>query len=743
MIRFRMHFQNMMMSITNFIFARLRELIGVFLILFSCYVTLALLYYNPLDPSWNHATGADITNELGYVGAIISDVLMQIMGLGIFVLMPAILTLGWRYIRHQFISYPILRFVAWLLSGLCVSVAIALWFPPLVLDVPPLGGMFGQYVRHYFVSLPFMMSFGDPILGQVYLSLMLGFIGIVNALFSTGLFKITIKTCVSILLYIMRFFVRLFVRNEPIVESKPKKSRPKIPVQKREKKKPQSIRLSDSNRNHHLPPLNLLTQTSHVTTKKIDQEMLEKNARLLETVLQDFGVKGKIINVWAGPVVTLYELEPIAGTRASRVVGLADDIARSMRAVSCRVATIVGNNVIGIELPNTERETVYLYDLLSSPEFETTSMPLTMALGKDIGGKPVLSDLAKMPHLLVAGTTGSGKSVGINTMLLSILYRLSPDECKLIMIDPKMLELSVYDGIPHLLSPVITDSKKAVISLKWAVQEMENRYRKMSNIGVRNIENYNNYMIEALEKGQKLSRRVQTGFDQETGEAIFEDQEIKAEKLPFIVIVIDEMADLMLVAGKDIEGVVQRLAQMARAAGVHLIMATQRPSVDVITGTIKANFPSRISFQVTSKIDSRTILSEMGAEQLLGRGDMLFMRGGGRIQRIHGPFVSDEEVTQVVAFLKQQGQPEYIESVTEGIQEKESEDVVGTTKDTLYDEAVAIVTRDHRVSTSYIQRRLQIGYNRAARLIEQMEENGVISLPNRSGKREILVDKHS
>ncbi|MAA76435.1 MAG: cell division protein FtsK [Rhodobiaceae bacterium] len=492
-----------------------------------------------------------------------------------------------------------------------------------------------------------------------------------------------------------------------------------------------------------LPPLRLLSEPRGRAPQKVSMDALESNARLLETVLQDFGIKGEIGRVRPGPVVTLYELEPAAGIRSSRVVGLADDIARAMSAISCRVATVPGHNVIGIELPNSNRETVFLREILSSEAFEKSNAKLPLTLGKDIGGEPVLSDLTKMPHLLVAGTTGSGKSVGINTMILSILYRLTPEECRMILVDPKMLELSIYDGIPHLLAPVVTEPKKAVAALKWAVQEMENRYRKMSKIKVRNIEGYNSRMAEAIDKGETLTREIQTGFDAETGEAMFETEKINLEKLPYIVVVIDEMADLMLVAGKEIEAAVQRLAQMARAAGVHLITATQRPSVDVITGTIKANFPSRIAFQVTSKIDSRTVLGDMGAEQLLGMGDMLFMEGGGRIQRVHGPFVSDNEVEGLVSFLKKQGQPVYIDAVTEDSDPIEMGSMESDTSgDSLYDQAVAIVTRDNRASTSYVQRRLQIGYNRAASLIEKMEEEGVISQPNHAGKREVLAGKH-
>jgi len=497
---------------------------------------------------------------------------------------------------------------------------------------------------------------------------------------------------------------------------------------------------------YELPPLMLLTEPK--TTGKIpglSADALEQNARILEGVLEDFGVRGEIIEVRPGPVVTLYELEPAPGIKSSRVIGLADDIARSMSAISARVAVIPGKNAIGIELPNARRETVYLRELLASQDFEKTKSKLALGLGKTINGESVVADLARMPHLLVAGTTGSGKSVAINTMILSLLYRLTPDECKMIMIDPKMLELSIYDGIPHLLTPVVTDPKKAVVALKWTVREMEDRYKKMSKVGVRNIDGYNTRIKQALEKGESFTRTVQTGFDRETGQPIYEDEDLPLETMPYIVVVVDEMADLMMVAGKDIEGAIQRLAQMARAAGIHLIMATQRPSVDVITGTIKANFPTRISFQVTSKIDSRTILGEMGAEQLLGMGDMLFMAGGGRIQRVHGPFVSDEEVEHIVSHLKVQGTPQYLEAVTEEEEPSDSPYDAGGSggggdeSNDLYDRAVAIVLRDKKASTSYVQRRLSIGYNRAASLIERMEQEGLISAANHAGKREILV----
>lgn len=500
---------------------------------------------------------------------------------------------------------------------------------------------------------------------------------------------------------------------------------------------------------YELPPLSLLAAPSSVQRHTLSDEALEENARMLENVLDDYGVKGEIVSVRPGPVVTMYELEPAPGLKASRVIGLADDIARSMSALSARVSTVPGRTVIGIELPNAHREKVVLREILSARDFGDSNMRLPLALGKDIGGEPVVANLAKMPHLLIAGTTGSGKSVAINTMILSLLYKLTPEECRLIMIDPKMLELSVYDGIPHLLSPVVTDPKKAVVALKWVVGEMEERYRKMSKMGVRNIEGYNGRVREALAKGEMFKRTIQTGFDEDTGEPVFETEEFAPVALPYIVVIVDEMADLMMVAGKEIEACIQRLAQMARASGIHLIMATQRPSVDVITGTIKANFPTRISFQVTSKIDSRTILGEQGAEQLLGMGDMLYMAGGARITRIHGPFVSDEEVEEIVNHLKSFGPPAYMSGVVEGPEDDRADDidlVLGLggaggegSDDALYDQAVAIVAKDRKCSTSYIQRKLGIGYNKAARLVEQMEEEGVVTRANHVGKREILV----
>ncbi len=501
---------------------------------------------------------------------------------------------------------------------------------------------------------------------------------------------------------------------------------------------------------YEYPSIDLLQQARVQQTTTMTPEALEQSAGLLESVLEDFGIKGEIIDVRPGPVVTLYEFEPAPGVKSSRVIGLSDDIARSMSALSARVAVVPGRNVIGIELPNPVRETVYLRELIEATDYSETRQKLALCLGKTIGGEPVIAELAKMPHLLVAGTTGSGKSVAINTMILSLLYRLKPEECRLIMVDPKMLELSVYDGIPHLLTPVVTDPKKAVMALKWAVREMEDRYRKMSRLGVRNIDGYNARAAAARAKGETVFCNVQTGFDRATGEAVYEQEEMDLTAMPYIVVIVDEMADLMMVAGKEIEGAIQRLAQMARAAGIHLIMATQRPSVDVITGTIKANFPTRISFQVTSKIDSRTILGEQGAEHLLGQGDMLHMMGGGRISRVHGPFVSDEEVEKVVAHLKTQGRPEYLGTVTEDADEADDEAEEETAvfdktsmgdddSDDLYEKAVKVVMRDKKCSTSYIQRRLSIGYNRAASLVERMEQEGIVGPANHVGKRAIIA----
>jgi S-DNA-T family DNA segregation ATPase FtsK/SpoIIIE len=781
---------------SGFLWLRLSAAISLLLVFM---LALAVLSYAPQDASMNVSSGLDIDNWLGRPGAIAADMVLQLFGLAVWLILLPLGARAARQLTGLALNRPNWRFIAALAAPLIMALALALGGRQVDPLSPIPGGALGELLADGLEVGLARLEMYMPRRIELALAYGLGAMALLAALFGSGLVRNTAnlgwqmgrqslritrqlptayRRIKAAVVWLSPYQLRRFAARLPViwrgrdtnqdtqqdgsggppqdteqdgsetaagfdtargaVQVADKKPAPKKGRRAAREAQPS---LAFDRSTYELPPLRLLTEHKKPRqTLNLSKDALEANARMLETVLADFGIKGTIGQVRPGPVVTLYELEPAAGVRSSRVVGLSDDIARSMSAVSARVAPVPGSNVIGIELPNQTRELVSLRELLSSSDFESGKSKLTMALGKDIGGAPVMSDLTKMPHLLVAGTTGSGKSVGINTMILSLLYRLTPDQCRLILVDPKMLELSVYDGIPHLLAPVVTEPKKAVVALKWVVQEMENRYRKMAKIGVRNIDGFNERMREAKASGETLSRRVQTGFDPESGEAIYEDEIIETEILPFIVVVIDEMADLMMVAGKEIEAAVQRLAQMARAAGVHLITATQRPSVDVITGTIKANFPSRISFQVTSKIDSRTVLGEQGAEQLLGQGDMLYMGGGGRVQRVHGPFVSDEEVEKVVTFLKKQGVPDYIEQVTQ--EPEETPDMESASGDSLYDQAVAIVTRDGRASTSYVQRRLSIGYNRAARLIEQMEEQGVISPPNHAGKREILAGKH-
>lgn len=784
----------------GFLWLRLSAAISLLLVFL---LALAVLSYAPQDASMNVSSGLDIDNWLGRPGAIAADMVLQLFGLAVWLILLPLGARAARQLTGLALNRPNWRFIAALAAPLIMALALALGGRQVDPLSPIPGGALGELLADGLEVGLARLEMYMPRRIELALAYGLGAMALLAALFGSGLVRNTAnlgwqmgrqslritrqlptayRRIRAAVVWLSPYQLRRFVARLPVIwrardtnqdtqqdgsEGPPQDTEQdtqqdgsetaagfdtargavqvadKKPAPKKGRRAAREAQpsLAFDRSTYELPPLRLLTEHKKPRqTLNLSKDALEANARMLETVLADFGIKGTIGQVRPGPVVTLYELEPAAGVRSSRVVGLSDDIARSMSAVSARVAPVPGSNVIGIELPNQTRELVSLRELLSSSDFESGKSKLTMALGKNIGGAPVMSDLTKMPHLLVAGTTGSGKSVGINTMILSLLYRLTPDQCRLILVDPKMLELSVYDGIPHLLAPVVTEPKKAVVALKWVVQEMENRYRKMAKIGVRNIDGFNERMREAKASGETLTRRVQTGFDPESGEAIYEDEIIETEILPFIVVVIDEMADLMMVAGKEIEAAVQRLAQMARAAGVHLITATQRPSVDVITGTIKANFPSRISFQVTSKIDSRTVLGEQGAEQLLGQGDMLYMGGGGRVQRVHGPFVSDEEVEKVVTFLKKQGVPDYIEQVTQ--EPEETPDMESAGGDSLYDQAVAIVTRDGRASTSYVQRRLSIGYNRAARLIEQMEEQGVISPPNHAGKREILAGKH-
>ncbi|RAU23740.1 cell division protein FtsK [Paramagnetospirillum kuznetsovii] len=774
----------------EFVRRRLIQAGGLLILLLGLAVLTALITADSHDRSFNNATDDPIGNAMGAPGAYLADFLFQAVGGG--AVLPGLLGLTWGLLVLIRIRPPGLW--PWRLAALppaMILVALALAALPLP-GAPALpagiGGALGQLmVEGIGVALPPEIAWiagpAAAVLGVVALVFALGLTG--GEWASLGRRSLRIATATVDAASMLRRHgpdeaEPSPMRSEPIMRPRPAaaailhddsdddgdddafvpppltaedepappgslvqpKRPPAVPGKRERAARQGSLDLGTApGLGYELPPLTLLAPTPDQGNVRINQDALAQNAKMLESVLEDFGVNGKVLKVRPGPVVTLYELEPAPGTKTSRVIGLADDIARSMSALSVRIATIPGRSVIGIELPNSRRETVYLRELLAAEQFEKAPAKLTLVLGKDIGGGPVMVDLARMPHLLIAGTTGSGKSVAINTMILSLLYRLTPEECRIIMIDPKMLELSVYDGIPHLLAPVVTEPGKAVVALKWAVREMEDRYRAMSQLGVRNIAGYNQRLGEAKARGEVLTRTVQTGFDPDTGKPTYEDQTLALEALPFIVVIVDEMADLMLVAGKDIEAAVQRLAQMARAAGIHILMATQRPSVDVITGTIKANFPTRISFQVTSKIDSRTILGEQGAEQLLGQGDMLYMAAGGRITRVHGPFVSDEEVEKVVEHLRSQGEPSYVEAVTEeeggefGLPGSDS----GGSGDELYDQAVALVCREGKASTSFVQRHLQIGYNRAARIIERMESEGVVSKPNHVGKREVLA----
>jgi len=722
-------------------------------------VAVALATYHAADPSFDASSGAVAANLLGAVGAGAADLMIQMLGLAAWAGAAILVGLGIsRLVESEPSkgrSRPWLRAALGLVGMVAIAGALAAPRPPLTWPLTAgLGGLAGDGVLALAAAslalahAPAPRTIAGAALAVLGLGMLVFAVGIKPwrlEAFSWGSGR-SVGRPLKKTTAPKRDLADPLAQPDPVeIDSEPSPSlaikQPKAGVRtsgREQREEQRSFPFAESG-GFKLPELAMLTKPKP-RASAIDEDALRQNARLLEGVLAEFGVRGQIDQIRPGPVVTLYELVPAPGVKSARVVALSDDIARSMSVAACRVSVVPGRNAIGIELPNAKRETVYLRDLLSSAEYEKASQVLPLALGETIGGEPYVADLARMPHLLIAGTTGSGKSVGVNAMILSILYRLPPEECRFIMIDPKMLELSVYDGIPHLLAPVVTDPKKAIVALKWTVREMEDRYRRMSKIGVRNIASYNERANEAIAKGEHFVRTVQTGFDAH-GRPIYEEEKLRPEHMPYLVVVIDEAADLMMVAGKDVEGAVQRLAQMARAAGIHMIMATQRPSVDVITGTIKANFPTRIGFQVTSKIDSRTIMGEQGAEQLLGQGDMLYMAGGGRITRLHGPFVSDGEVETVAKFLRDQGQPSYLDEVTASAEEEE-EDGDGDGEgggDDLYDRAVAVVTRDRKASTSYIQRRLQVGYNRAASLMERMEREGVVGAANHAGKREILA----
>lgn len=779
------------------IFDRVR---GGAVILIAVVLALVVISYTPEDTSWNAASSSSIRNLFGAWGSHVADVIWQYFGIAGLLLTIVLAGWGWRVAAQRGLDLFWGRTLAALISILAAGIAIAALDPSATLGYTRFwGGAFGKLIATGILHwLP--QGWGGYLLAVPMFVLSLATLYMASALtfgewqdfarlLKDGLHALTARLfekAADIWHALRDRYARRDDELDEDVEEEPEEEEESEEEETEEEEEEEESDEEDveeaaeeeeeeestpkrifggkkksslvqrpatasrqtrlplrSEEAHELPPIDLLQwpEASRKSPPELSEEALERNAKLLESVLADFGVYGQITKVSPGPVVTLYELEPSPGTRSSRVISLADDIARNMSAVSVRVAVVQGRNVIGIELPNKKREMVFLRELLCTDAYTDHKGGLPLILGKDISGVPIITDLSRMPHLLIAGTTGSGKSVAINTMILSLLYRLPPEKCRFIMIDPKMLELSVYEGIPHLLAPVVTDPKKAIVALKWTVREMEERYRAMSKLGVRNIEGYNIRLREAARTGENLMRTVQTGFDRDTGKPIYEEQPLDLTPLPYIVVIVDEMADLMLVAGKEIESAVQRLAQMARAAGIHILMATQRPSVDVITGTIKANFPTRVSFQVTSKIDSRTILGEQGAEQLLGLGDMLYMAGGGRITRVHGPFVRDDEVENIVKFLKEQGEPEYLDEITEEDDENMPGEFAGggngNESNDMYDKAVDIVLRERKASISFVQRHLSIGYNRAATIIERMEKEGIISEANHVGKREI------
>jgi S-DNA-T family DNA segregation ATPase FtsK/SpoIIIE len=742
------------------------KLTGVLALALAIAFAVSLLTHERTDPSWSTAAGGPAQNWLGLPGAYGSDLLLLLFGPGGVTLLPVLAMAGIRLLGGRLTGRVGRALLVAATGAVLIGMALGLTTKSSASGLPAgLAGVLGLAGAGAWNSLLALIP--EPAIAgpsRIALILLLGLGGLLLAFLALGL-NDEEKAFVA-----TRFRRdadsapaprRSAVEREEGRPVAPPRSRPEVNVKepsaaiiaaaavngkprgrKQAGAQQQSLALGDS---YALPPIDLLAPPAEAGRSQVDRAGLERNARLLESVLEDFHVRGDIVEVRPGPVVTMYELEPASGIKASRVIQLADDVARNMSALSARVATIPGRSVIGIELPNPKRESVALRELIGSQAYADQSMSLPLVLGKNIAGDPVIADLAPMPHLLVAGTTGSGKSVGLNCMILSLLYRMGPDQCRMIMIDPKMLELSIYDGIPHLLAPVVTEPPKAIRALKWAVEQMEERYRMMASLGVRALKSFNDKVLEAKARGTKLGRKVQTGYDADSGQPVYETEELDYEVLPQIVVVVDELADLMMTAGKEVEFLIQRLAQKARAAGIHLIMATQRPSVDVITGVIKANLPTRISFQVTSKIDSRTILGEQGAEQLLGKGDMLYMPGGKQIVRVHGPFVSDDEVRLIADHWRRQGTPDYISAVTEEPEDggfaldgaPEGDD---DPESQLYRKAVQVVAESQKASTSYIQRQLRIGYNSAARLIERMEKDGKVGQPDHVGRREVLMD---
>ena len=747
----------------NFIINRLAEMSGLFFFGLAI-VTFGILFsYSSLDPSLNNITDQEARNLFGVTGAVIADLLIQIFGSSSYILILLFFSWSYRLIIFKKLTYFIINVFSSIASLLILDLMLILY---------------KVQILHSFISLEFFNNFIEPlsIKNNIYFEIVITFIIailflslfiVACALDRTDWKKIFFTVwlgCKLMFKNIINLFYYVFLKkrnsdfklNKNIRSSIEEKVEPKIDFESIKSETVSSYvspnkvsseliqkKMTFGDDVNYTPPIiDILSAPQASSASLVSKEEMDTNAIRLQEILADFKIEGKIINVSPGPVVTMYELQPAPGTKASKIIGLSDDIARNMSAVSARVAVIPGKNVIGIEMPNKTQEAVFLSELFKKDKFISSQANLLLALGKDIAGNAYFADLATMPHLLIAGTTGSGKSVGINVMILSILFRLSPEECKFILIDPKMLELSVYEGVPHLITPVVTNPKKAITALKWVVKEMEGRYQKMSLLGVRNIESYNQRIKEAIKNNETISRKVPAGLNPDTGQTKFENISIDLQKMPFIVVVVDEMADLMMVAGKEIEHTIQRLSQMARAAGIHLIMATQRPSVDVITGTIKANFPTRISFQVSSKFDSRTILGAEGSERLLGKGDMLLMMGGGRTTRIHGPFVSDKEVEEIVASLKKQGLPEFIDDITKEEDENEiSLDGNDPNKDELFQQCLDIISKEGKASTSLLQRKLQIGYNRAARIMDQLEDSGFISSANHVGKREVFYDK--